>query len=164
MAGFSRVEWPIDGSVKFPERCLFCDGPAPKTDLPTELTRKFGRLLVRLRAPLCAACRAQRSKRRVAWVVAFFAYVGIVIGGIWLAQRTGFSETHASLMFFVTCVFAATCFGWFVYEEPAFLRRHTRIWIEGLGPKARSLFLATRDATLVGELRGIVEEGARKKR
>ncbi len=158
-----RIEWPIDGSVSFPDRCLFCDGEVPSTSdgLPTELTRKFGRLLVRLRAPICPTCVALRRKRRIAWVVAFFAYAGAFVGVISLLQGSSFAETHASLMFFVTCVFAATCFGWFIYEEPAYLRRYTRIWIDGLGAKAKSLFLATADPKLYGALEEVVEK-ARK--
>ena len=58
----------------------------------------------------------------------------------------------------ITCVFAATCFGWFVYEEPAFLRRYTRVWIDGLGVKAKSLFLATHDPKLFKALQAVVEK------
>lgn len=153
-----KVEWPIDGSAQFPERCLLCDGEvAEEPTRVTELTRKFGKLLVRLRAPICPPCEATRRKRRLAWVAVFFGYVGTIVSAVWLVQRTGWSETHGSLMFFVTCVFVGTCFYWFVKEESAFLRRYTRIWIEALGTSGKALVLASDDAKLVKELRAIVD-------
>ncbi|CAN5435116.1 hypothetical protein BH09MYX1_BH09MYX1_15870 [soil metagenome] len=156
MAG--TVTWPIDGSVKFPPRCVLCD---TETQRDSEITRKVGRLIVRLRTPVCEACQKERRKKRTVWILSFFGYVGIVVLGMWLLQRTTFADSHGSLMFLATCVFMATCFYWFVTEEILFLRKHTRLWIEKLGPKARALILASHDDAYVIELQKIVADASR---
>jgi hypothetical protein len=153
----NKVEWPIDGSVKFPPRCLFCDADVdPESDRVTEMTRKFGQLIVRLRVPLCTACVALRRKRRAVWIASFFAYAGAVITTSWLLQRSGWSETHGSILFFGVCTFAATCLLWFMREEVVFLRRYTRVWIEALNPRDRALVLGSHDAKLIAKLDAIV--------
>ncbi len=152
------VHWPIDGSATFPSRCLLCDREyTVDPEHVSEMTRKLGRLLVRLRCPVCPRCEALRRKRRVLWVVAFLAYTGMSVGTISLLQRSGFGETHGSVLFWVTCLFVGTCFGWFIREEAIFLRRYTRIWIHALGKPGKTLILASEDAKLIAELREIVD-------
>lgn len=151
------VHWPIDGSATFPSRCLLCDREyTVDPEHVSEMTRKFGRLLVRLRCPVCPRCEALRRKRRIFWVVAFFAYAGMSVGTISLLQKSAFGEAHGSVLFWATCLFVGTCFAWFIREESVFLRRYTRIWIHALGKPGKTLVLASEDAKLVRELRAIV--------
>lgn len=148
------VSWPVDGTVHFPPRCVLCGTGTSRT---SELTRKFGRLLVRLRAPICERCEAHRRSLRAGWIAASFAFVLAGVGGVLQLQRAGFADAHAELMFLFVSLFIGAFFAWFVVlEEHVFLRWHTRLWIEQIGPRAKTLMLASRDAALIEELRAIV--------
>ena len=147
-----RVTVPVQ-NVRFPTRCVDCDGPEETT---ITLYRKMGRVRVKLPAPACRDCAAWRKKSRFAWYGGWVALSLFFVVYAFSGEATGFWEQREIAVLAELVAFAFAQVWFFHYaEENLYNSVFNRLWIERFtvaNARPRDVTLAVRDVTLRDEV------------
>ncbi len=147
-----RVTAPVQ-NVRFPSRCVDCDGPAETT---CTLYRKIGRVRVKIPAPACRDCAAWRKKTRFAWYGGWLALSLFFAAYVFSGEVTGFWQQRAIVVVSELIAFGFLQVWFFHYaEENLYNAFFNRLWIERFtvaGSIAQQVTLAVRDVTLRDEV------------
>lgn len=122
-----RVTVPVQ-NVRFPSRCVDCDGPEETTCM---LHRKIGRKRILIPAPACRNCAAWRKKTRFAWYGGWALLTIFFVVYAFSGEATGFWEQSGLAILAELAAFALVQV-WFLHyaEENLYHSVFHRVWAE----------------------------------